>query len=440
MDEFASKSQNMPFVSEDQGQERKKTQRFVPLILDSETLSSSPRNLARELTEEMRLNARMQPEIQDEEFRGKLRKILKTGADVAGALKKNPTAVYDILDGFRGLTDESSLSQCIRAYSQLLWPKNRVIGIFVDEMQICEDTTHLRNNLKSLHLGKLPCPMMLACFGLPGLIGHLRNLGSRDGQPKGLSRFARGSIRSIGTFPQEDWGLAVEMQLQELGMLPNSCGTSADRSEWLAFAKDRGFTEEAADSWAKTAANGIAERSQGFPQHIFTGVHALCKTLADNSHDFSPENPLHGAACEKHEDARQDYYGELMGDPILRDYAVGLGAICLLCAKSNEGGVAKHKAESILAQGHSLDGARSALKRACAKGVLSLDEEKPLLIMPPVIPTLSGYLQEQFSCALNLSSPDPTAIAIQEIHGVAPRPAGNEANSLEIDADCQHRF
>lgn len=168
--------------------------------------------------------------------------------------------------------------------SSRLGRRDSTILLLVDEAQNLNDTPHVRHNLDALHGGVHGrAQAMLACFGLTNTADRLRELG--------LSRLARGHVRTIGPLSAEDAKHTVTGTL-ELALadytFDNGSGDETVRAQWIG-----------------TAADAILADSANFPHHLANGCHALAEVLLrDGVGDAPPVEELRGL-CRDH---RREYY------------------------------------------------------------------------------------------------------------------------------------
>ena len=411
-----------------------KTKRLVCLKVATRALEQSPRKLMHSITKAMfaQEQASLHPSPRNEYMKKQLRALLQKGATWMAIFRAREKDAFNVVDTLNSLTDDSPMDECVAAYATEVWAPHVAIALFVDEMQNCDKTKNAMDILETVHLGELEAPMMSVLFGLPGLLAKLDQMG--------LSRPADEAVSRVGTLPEGDWRLTVDRQFQALGMLPGPpAGHAHRRAAWLDFAAACGFSEQAADQWVRDAAQGVSQRAQGFPQHIAIGLKNVCRALVDGKDAFSPDNPLHDIAANKHDKAKERYYNALLSPPMehkttfddpssalpmLADYVVGLGAICRICA-THPDGARRAQAVEILAKFGTESEAKVALGLACAKGILTVgkqgDNEEGAdyqWVGQPVIPSLSAHLQDWY--ADSLVRKETKAIAIRDEFNIHP--------------------
>ena len=163
--------------------------------------------------------------------------------------------------------------------SQRLGRRGSTIVLLVDEAQNLQDTSTVRTHLEELHNdGAGETPMMLACFGLGNTVDRLAELG--------LSRLARGHVRSIGVLSNEEARQAVVGTLEDV--LAGHTFKGRERSKWIS-----------------DAANVILEDSGNFPHHLTNGCSALAQAVLLDGIDAAP--PVNGVR-ERARGYRQEYY------------------------------------------------------------------------------------------------------------------------------------
>lgn len=166
--------------------------------------------------------------------------------------------------------------------SSRLGRRDSTILLLVDEAQNLNDTPHVRHNLDALHGGvRGRAQVMLACFGLTNTADRLRELG--------LSRLARGHLRTIGPLSAEDAKHTVK------GTLELALG-------------DHAFDHDSSDEtaqWIAAAVDAILAESGNFPHHLANGCHALAEILLNEGiGDAPPVERLRGL-CRDH---KREYY------------------------------------------------------------------------------------------------------------------------------------
>ena len=412
-----------------------KTKHLVCLKVATRALEQSPRKLMHSITKAMfaQEQASAHPSPRNEHMKKQLKALLQKDATWVAIFRAREKDAFNVVDSLNSLTDDSPMDECVTAYSTDVWAPHVAIALFVDEMQNCDKTKNAMDILETVHLGELETPMMSVLFGLPGLLAKLDQMG--------LSRPEDEAISRVGTLPEGGWRLTVDRQFQALGMLPDPPAEHVHRrAAWLSFAAACGFSEQAADQWARSAAHGVSQRAQGFPQHIAIGLKNVCQALVEGKDSFSPDNPLHDIAANKHDKAKERYYNALLSPPMknkasfddpssalpmLADYVVGLGAICRICA-THPDGARRAQAVEILTKFGTESEAKFALGLACAKGILTVgkqgDDEEGAdyqWVGQPVIPCLSAHLQDWY--ADSLARKEAKAIAIRDEFNIHPR-------------------
>ena len=412
-----------------------KTKRLVCLKVATRALERSPRKLMHSITKAMfaQEQASAHPSPRNEHMKKQLKALLQKDATWVAIFRAREKDAFNVVDSLNSLTDDSPMDECVTAYSTDVWAPHVAIALFVDEMQNCDKTKNAMDILETVHLGELETPMMSVLFGLPGLLAKLDQMG--------LSRPEDEAISRVGTLPEGGWRLTVDRQFQALGMLPDPPAEHVHRrAAWLSFAAACGFSEQAADQWARSAAHGVSQRAQGFPQHIAIGLKNVCQALVEGKDSFSPDNFLHDIAANKHDKAKERYYNALLSPPMqnkttfddpssalpmLADYVVGLGAICRSCA-THPDGARRTQAVEILTKFGTESEAKVALGLACAKGILTVGKQGGneegadyQWVGQPVIPSLSAHLQDWY--ADSLVRKEAKAIAIRDEFNIHPR-------------------
>ena len=166
--------------------------------------------------------------------------------------------------------------------SSRLGRRDSTVLLLVDEAQNLSDTPHVRHNLDALHGGvRGRAQVMLACFGLTNTADRLRELG--------LSRLARGHLRTIGPLSAEDAKHTVQGTLElALADHPFDHGSIDRMAQWIGAAVD-----------------AILAESGNFPHHLANGCHALAEILLNEGiGDVPPVEKLRGL-CRDH---KREYY------------------------------------------------------------------------------------------------------------------------------------
>ena len=349
----------------------------------------------------------------------------------AYSVAKTDQPIQDIKDKLDDLRETSSLVDCLNAYSPLICPGGATLSISIDEMQTCGPRLrgaaldNARDIMQGLFLGNATPRIAVSCFGLPSTEGLLR------GQ-LGLSRLPRDAVRQVDLLPEDQWKEMAQAQLRSLGMLPG--GDENLRRQWLHFAGRRGFCERDADAWGRKAAHGIAERSQGFPQHVATGVMDLCASLQQCADQFSPKENLHEDIERRHAASKKQYYSALMASIDMPEHEVALAALSLLCDRNAPDGVPEHKALSLLELCGGKDEARAAWRAAHGKGLLhraTVEGERGGVgiwhAQSSRIPSLTGYLADAFRA--HVLQQTPAAMRLHNELGVnIPQQQGGAAS------------
>ena len=179
-----------------------------------------------------------------------------------------------------------SLSVALADYARQRWGrKGSTIVLLVDESQNLRDTPDVRTHLAEIHNqgANSDTKMLLACFGLPGTVDRLAQLG--------LSRLSAGHARPLGVLSDEDARRVVR-------------GTFEETLKAHTF--DVGpFDEHARARWMEDAVSAIVKDSANFPHHLTNGCKALAEAVLEHGLDDRP--PLN-AALEKSAAYKREYY------------------------------------------------------------------------------------------------------------------------------------
>ena len=415
--------ERMQHKSLDAGFRGEKNLKVLCAKMSVRSLSASPMRFARMLTEALVATG--------EDWQSRARRRGREALAIIGMLQaKNPDfSIQNMEDRVYGLDEQSSLDECLNAYAANLWPDGAVVSLSFDEMQMCGTDGNAQHNMMSLHLGEFSPRIAVSCFGLPGVVPVVES-------GLGLSRLSKNAKCLMGVLLRDVADEAPKAQLHALGMLPGGNAPEL-REEWLAFAKGRGFDELVADKWAERAAADVAQRAQGFPQHIAAGVAEICDSLVANERAFSPQNNLRKDMTARHEQAKRDYYEGRLGNEPFPQHAIALGALALLCQR-HENGVPEDMAVNLLSRCSGPQEAKEAWRAAWMKGLFHRRERRPddkalppeiirhskggsaMSAHEPPILTMALHLAQTYESALREGR--PLAVEIEREFGVAPRP------------------
>ena len=314
----------------------------------------------------------------------------------------------------KALTEHSSLSTCIGAYSHDYWGKSKmVIALCIDEAQDILATDRTKATLRVLHNRTHPARIVPLLFGLPNTLDHV----SDRQHGLGLSRLNVGCAHDIYLLEP---GQAREIVDGTFGKM----ALGWEHPGWSGYLRSRGFSPIQWDDWRSQIADAIAEGSSDFPQHVTLGLHAACQALIERRETLSPDglDDLLKDVRAKHQQWKTAYYQQRL-DSIIQ-YGAAFGAICRKAAESPVGGITHADAKRAIAVGSSADDepldsaqASAILKQALGAGVLK--QLRNGRIAPPAIPSMSSYLEDILQDALDMNE-KPAARACQAIDLPAP--------------------
>ena len=315
----------------------------------------------------------------------------------------------------RGLSDQSTLDECVRAYKEAYWDDNLIIAVCIDEMQTCPATEQARNLASELHQAKHPGRLVLLCFGLPDT---LELVSGRHGLR--LSRLNANCVHEICLFEKGEAHDVGEDTFKELGL-------AWDDPEWGGQLRSYGFDEKQWDAWRRECIDAVVDGANDFPQHVTLGLNAICNMLMERISQFSPATAkaaIHEVRA-RHEAGKNAYYDQRLVD--VREHAPALGAICRRAKTEFDGAVPPGAAkEAIIAgsaalQGEDLDMERASavLQLAVRKGVLLQRTDKR--IAPPAILSMADHLDRLLQQVLD-ASPPGGALTCEAVGLVALQP------------------
>ena len=308
---------------------------------------------------------------------GAVRERLEKMGDIALLLKYDK-AGQELFDRPKGLNVETPMQDCLRAYAQDLWGEDVTVVLIVDEMQNCPVTDRTRAIIGTLHGGE-QAQVLPVCLGLPNTKAKLRAMG--------LSGLSDSAAMEVNCLAEQSARTVIDDTIVWLGMEQAARGAA---------------TAQAWENWRRRLADGIAERSCGFPQHITLGLMGACEAmLAAPEQDRMSEEVLE-TASRIHERKKNAYYGELVHGDETESHALALAALALRIEQT--GDMSNDEAQGFLAMAQDMDMGRSAalLSEAQRKGIVGAfeDPDEGPLCLPPPIPTMSGYLRKRFASAL----------------------------------------
>ena len=160
--------------------------------------------------------------------------------------------VYELNDARHGLTADSGLTECLKAYAAHLWPSNALVAIVVDEMQECEVDQRAKAAMRILHNRTHSARVALLCFGLPNTPQVLDGLG--------VSPAADKTDLLLGCLSPSEAQTIVDGTFRALGM-------DWRNNEWQGIVRKAGGDQAKWDAWRHKLGADIVRRSGNFPQH-----------------------------------------------------------------------------------------------------------------------------------------------------------------------------
>ena len=298
-----------------------------------------------------------------------------------------------------GLTDASSLSACIDAYVQHLWPKDIVIVLAFDEMQKCPVTPRTISALDILNECMHNARILVVCFGLQNTKDFMRE----DLQ---LSRIAEDAVTNLGPLALNEGRQVLDGTLDHLGL-------SSDNAQWLDHLSAAGFDPSAWAAWRESLVDVLDKQAEDFPQHLTAALRATCEVLRQHRDAMPGGTDLLNAIADRHEENKAGYYRQALGK-MLRLHRTALGG--LAHAASN----APLPLSDVAAAFESGDDFGRAVDRRLAgeladlavqRGVLTeIELDDDLHCGPPAIPSLSQHLSDRY--ARKLEQGDPVALTL----------------------------
>ena len=406
-DEFIRRhqSQEIPWL-DDGGREHKAA--LFCVNLDPEDLNAPPLTFVQGLHEQWTDHCRSLEAGIKKAGRAHLSRM----SDIVRLWCKRSTE-HESAEKTKALTEHSSLSTCIGAYSHDYWGKSMVIALCIDEAQDIPATNRAKATLRVLHNRTHPARIAPLLFGLPNTAEHVSD--QRNGL--GLSRLNVRAIHDICLLEPGQAREVVDGTFDRLGLEWGNPG-------WSGYLCSRGFKPLQWDDWRNKAASSIAEGSSDFPQHVTLGLHAACQALIDRRETLAPTglDDLLKDARAKHQQWKTSYYQQRL-DSIIQ-YGAAFGAICRKASGSLHGSVAEEAATAAIeaaaqAKGRPLTAGQSEaiLKQVLGKGLLR--QLRSGRVAPPAIPSMSTYLDGVLQDALDMNE-KPALRACQAIGLSAP--------------------
>ena len=295
----------------------------------------------------------------------------------------------------KALTEHSSLSTCIGAYSHDYWGKSKMaIAVCIDEAQDLLVTDRTKAALRVLHNRTHPAYIVSLLFGLPNTMTHV----SDPQHGLGLSRLNVKCVHDIYLLEPGQAREIVDGTFDKLDLGWESTG-------WSEHLCSRGFNPPAWDDWRSQVADAIVEGASDFPQHVTLGLHAACQALIERRETLNPDglDDLLKDVRAKHQQRKTSYYQQRL-DSIIQ-YGAAFGAICRKASGNLHGSVAEEEATAAIeaaaqAKGRPLtaDQSEAMLKQAIGKGILRKMPDGD--VGPPAIPSMSTHLETLLQEAL----------------------------------------
>ena len=300
-----------------------------------------------------------------------------------------------------GLTDASSLSACIDAYVQHIWPKDVVIVLAFDEMQKCPVTPRTISALDILNECMHNARILLVCFGLQNTKDFMRE----DLQ---LSRIAEGAVTNLGPLAPGEGRQVLDGTLDHLGL-------ASDNAQWLDHLGTTGFDPSKWTAWRTELVDVLEKQAEDFPQHLTAALRATCEMLRQYRDAMPGGADLLNAIADRHEENKTGYYRQALGKT-LRLHRTALGAV--VHAASDAPLPLPDVAAAFAAGddfGRPVDDrmAGELADLAVRRGALTeVEVEDDLHCGPPAIPSLSQHLSDRY--ARKLEQGDPVALRLAE--------------------------
>lgn len=300
-----------------------------------------------------------------------------------------------------GLTDASSLSACIDAYVQQIWPKDVLIVLAFDEMQKCPATPRTISALDILNECMHNARILLVCFGLQNTKDFMRE----DLQ---LSRIAEDAVMNLGPLAAGEGRQVLDGTLDHLGL-------SSDNAEWLDQLSAAGFDPEAWAAWREGLVDVLEKQAEDFPQHLTAALRATCEVLRRHRDAMRSGADLLSAIADRHEENKAGYYRQALGKT-LRLHRTALGAVVHAASDM------PLQLPDVVAAFEAGDDFGRALDRRMAEELADLAVQRGVLTEvemnddlhcgPPAIPSLSQHLSDRY--ARKLEQGDPVALTLAE--------------------------
>ena len=328
----------------------------------------------------------------------------------------------EIREATFGLTQRSSLADCINAYVDHAWPPQCTIALCLDEAQNCDiDSKQAQENLQSLCAGKHRGRLPLLCFGLP-------NTGDVFDQ-MGVSRRPTSAVRTLGCLNPGEGIQAIERTLDALGL-------SGDNRAWSAHLQSLGMSRAEWDRWRTPTAKVLAYASGEFPQHIAAALIQLADSLLGMDASQRFDEPLRQEILAKHRERRIEYYEGRLSNSSLANHRLALSAVCELLHRRIAGDRIVTRAESLSLlklsddDGEPVQNGRDVLDAAIAKGVLGQTNRRAgqgriglTAITPPPIQFMQTHLRDILRAA-QMEAPELAEPLLRRVDELAP-PASN---------------
>ena len=300
-----------------------------------------------------------------------------------------------------GLTDASSLSACIDAYVQQIWPKDVLIVLAFDEMQKCPVTPRTISALDILNECMHNARILLVCFGLQNTKDFMRE----DLQ---LSRIAEDAVMNLGPLAAGEGRQVLDGTLDHLGL-------SSDNAEWLDQLSAAGFDPEAWAAWREGLVDVLEKQAEDFPQHLTAALRATCEVLRRHRDAMPSGADLLSAIADRHEENKAGYYRQALGKT-LRLHRTALGAVVHAASDTPlrlPDLVAAFEAGDDFGRAVDRRSAEELADLAVQRGVLTeVEMNDDLHCGPPAIPSLSQHLSDRY--ARKLEQGDPVALSLSK--------------------------
>ena len=300
-----------------------------------------------------------------------------------------------------GLTDASSLSACIDAYVQHIWPKDVLIVLAFDEMQKCPVTPRTISALDILNECMHNARILVVCFGLQNTKDFMRE----DLQ---LSRIAEDAVMNLGPLAAGEGRQVLDGTLDHLGL-------SSDNAEWLDQLSAAGFDPKAWAAWREGLVDVLEKQAEDFPQHLTAALRATCEVLRRHRDAMRSGADLLSAIADRHEENKAGYYRQALGKT-LRLHRTALGAVVLAASDTPlrlPDLVAAFEAGDDFGRAVDRRSAEELADLAVQRGVLTeVEMNDDLHCGPPTIPSLSQHLSDRY--ARKLEQGDPVALSLSK--------------------------